>query len=215
MEGWREWLYSLGYLSSIAFTARFLIQWVQSEKAGRSVVTPTFWNLSLIGNGLTVFHALIQLQYHLFIVQLINGCIAWRNLNLMNEKPMLFRPFSQLFAGCILVGTALFALSVEGGSWFRTPLHFWQQEVQSLSLGWHLLGALGIFLFSARFWFQWWDAEKARESYLPEVFWWLSVAGGALSLVYFIVLRDPVNIVGPAFGLIPYIRNLILIRRET
>jgi lipid-A-disaccharide synthase len=69
-------------------------------------------------------------------------------------------------------------------------------------------------LFSSRFWVQWWHAEKLCQSQLNPLFWWLSLCGGLLSLVYFIHLGDLVNALGPGFGTIPYLRNLMLIYRK-
>lgn len=85
-DQWREGLYFLGFLSSLAFGLRMAFQWLYSEYLGKSTVTPTFWKLSLTGNILLAFHAFIQLQYHVFIIQVGNGFIAWRNLNLMQPS---------------------------------------------------------------------------------------------------------------------------------
>jgi lipid-A-disaccharide synthase len=46
-------------------------------------------------------------------------------------------------------------------------------------------------------------------------FWWLSLVGDLMTLAYFTQIYDPVNIVGPALGLIPYIRNLMLLRQSS
>ena len=37
-ELWREWLYPLGFISTVAFGLRMLIQWLASEVKGRSSV---------------------------------------------------------------------------------------------------------------------------------------------------------------------------------
>lgn len=80
---------------------------------------------------------------------------------------------------------------------------------------WLLIGFLGQALFSARFIVQWLASEKARRSVIPHAFWFLSLAGGATLLLYAIYRQDPVFIVGQAAGLFIYLRNLVLIRRET
>nr|WP_080502577.1 lipid-A-disaccharide synthase N-terminal domain-containing protein [Parachlamydia acanthamoebae] len=53
--------------------------------------------------------------------------------------------------------------------------------------------------------------KNNKKSYLGPLFWWLSAVGECLSLVYFLRIFDPVHFIGPAFGLIPAIRNLMLI----
>jgi len=79
---------------------------------------------------------------------------------------------------------------------------------------WIALGFLGQALFSARFLIQWIASERARKSVVPVLFWYFSLAGGATLLAYAIWREDPVFIVGQGFGLLVYLRNLFLLRRE-
>jgi lipid-A-disaccharide synthase-like uncharacterized protein len=79
---------------------------------------------------------------------------------------------------------------------------------------WLALGFAAQFLFSGRFLVQWIASERAKRSVVPLAFWYFSVAGGALLLLYAIHRKDPVFIVGQATGLVIYGRNLFLIRRE-
>jgi lipid-A-disaccharide synthase-like uncharacterized protein len=79
---------------------------------------------------------------------------------------------------------------------------------------WVLFGFIAQVMFMARFLVQWIASERARKSVVPAAFWFFSVAGGALLLVYAIYRRDPVFIVGQAAGLFIYLRNITLIRRE-
>ena len=48
----------LGLLGQAAFFSRFLVQWVASERAGRSTVPPAFWWLSLLGAALLLAYAI-------------------------------------------------------------------------------------------------------------------------------------------------------------
>lgn len=222
MDQWRELLYPLGFLSSLAFTLRFLIQWIQSEKLKESVVTATFWRISLAGNLMLFFHSFIQIQFHVCVVQACNAVIAWRNLNLMGVSDKQWKLISVigLLAGAIVCSTLAF--SVQGwwisdgdSEWFRTPTMPWgKNNSEEVSVLWHVIGSLGILLFNSRFWVQWWEAETLRKSYLSAAFWWLSLLGAILSLAYFVKLGDVVNFIGPLFGLIPYIRNIMLIRNS-
>ncbi|MDF3919441.1 MULTISPECIES: lipid-A-disaccharide synthase N-terminal domain-containing protein [Salinicola] len=79
---------------------------------------------------------------------------------------------------------------------------------------WVTIGFIGQALFSARFIIQWLASERARRSVIPIAFWFFSLGGGATLLAYAIYRRDPVFIAGQGAGLIIYIRNLMLIRRE-
>jgi lipid-A-disaccharide synthase-like uncharacterized protein len=80
--------------------------------------------------------------------------------------------------------------------------------------GWLALGFIAQGLFTARFLVQWIASERAGRSIVPIAFWFLSVGGGALLLVYAIARRDPVFTLGQAAGLVVYSRNLYLIYRE-
>jgi len=79
---------------------------------------------------------------------------------------------------------------------------------------WLVLGFVAQAMFSARFLIQWIVSERARQSVVPTLFWWLSVGGGGLLLGYAVLRADPVIALGQASGLIVYARNLILIRRH-
>lgn len=217
MDEWRTFLYPLGFLSSLAFGARFIIQWMQSEKAHKSVVPRSFWQISLLGNLLLLLHSFIQIQFHVCIVQGFNAVISWRNLDLMqtNGKPLSFKGVCWLLIGSFCFISLAFAAQdwwlTRKEDWFRIPTTPWQtSSTASISFFWHILGTIAFSLFSSRFWIQWWFAEQAHTSYFPRSFWWLSLIGAILSMAYFLRINDTVNLIGPLFGLIPYIRNLML-----
>ncbi len=48
----------LGFLAQGLFTARFLVQWIASERAGRSVIPLAFWLFSMGGGVLLLAYAL-------------------------------------------------------------------------------------------------------------------------------------------------------------
>ena len=79
---------------------------------------------------------------------------------------------------------------------------------------WVALGFLGQGLFFSRFLVQWIASERRGRSVVPLAFWYLSLGGGALLLAYAIHRRDPVFILGQAFGFLVYLRNLYLIHRR-
>jgi lipid-A-disaccharide synthase-like uncharacterized protein len=83
-----------------------------------------------------------------------------------------------------------------------------------MSTWWLAVGFAGQLLFTSRFLVQWIASERRRQSIVPTAFWWLSLGGSALLLAYAIWRRDPVFILGQAFGFLVYTRNLILIARH-
>ncbi|ASV87276.1 MULTISPECIES: lipid-A-disaccharide synthase N-terminal domain-containing protein [Ochrobactrum] len=80
--------------------------------------------------------------------------------------------------------------------------------------GWIILGFIAQACFTMRFVVQWLASEKAKKSVMPVAFWFFSLFGGALLLIYAIQRKDPVFIAGQALGLIVYVRNLWLIANE-
>jgi lipid-A-disaccharide synthase-like uncharacterized protein len=79
---------------------------------------------------------------------------------------------------------------------------------------WVVIGFVGQACFTGRFVVQWIVSEWKKESTIPVAFWFLSMGGGAILLAYAIHIRDPVFIVGQSFGVVVYVRNLMLIRRR-
>lgn len=78
---------------------------------------------------------------------------------------------------------------------------------------WVVLGLVAQGVFFARFLVQWLASERRKQSVIPEAFWYLSLCGSLLLLVYSIHVKDPVFIVGQSTGSVIYIRNLVLIAR--
>lgn len=90
----------------------------------------------------------------------------------------------------------------------------WWAGVSTTELIWLVVGFAAQFMFAMRFIVQWIASERARRSIVPEMFWYFSVAGGAMLLLYAIYRADPVFILGQGAGLFIYARNIYLIRRE-
>ena len=79
---------------------------------------------------------------------------------------------------------------------------------------WAAFGVLAQLVFAARFLVQWIASEKAERSVIPIGFWFLSIGGGLMTLIYGLARRDIVIILGQAFSIFIYGRNLMLIARE-
>lgn len=79
---------------------------------------------------------------------------------------------------------------------------------------WLGIGFFAQLMFSARFLVQWLASERAGKSIVPHLFWYLSIGGSVLLLLYAIHRKDPVFILGQSMGIFIYTRNLYLIRRE-
>ncbi len=79
---------------------------------------------------------------------------------------------------------------------------------------WLALGFVAQALFASRFVVQWISSERAGQSVVPISFWYLSLGGALLLLIYAIYRRDPVFIIGQSVGGFIYARNLVLIGRK-
>jgi lipid-A-disaccharide synthase-like uncharacterized protein len=75
---------------------------------------------------------------------------------------------------------------------------------------WKVIGWLGNVTFSARFIVQWYATEKKKQVVVPTAFWWLSLIGSLLLLIYALQKTDSVFIYAYLFPWIPYTRNLII-----
>ncbi len=94
--------------------------------------------------------------------------------------------------------------------WFERLLNI----TSPAGVAWVTLGLLGQLVFTGRMLIQWLASEKSGRSVIPVAFWWLSLGGAVMLVVYFVWRRDIVGVVGQGTGLFIYARNLVLIRRS-
>nr|WP_299246084.1 lipid-A-disaccharide synthase N-terminal domain-containing protein [uncultured Halomonas sp.] len=82
-----EWLWlSIGFLGQALFSARFIVQWLASERARRSIVPKAFWFLS-IGGGATLLAYAFYRRDPVFIAGQGAGLFIYaRNLMLIRRE---------------------------------------------------------------------------------------------------------------------------------
>lgn len=78
------WL-SLGFLAQGLFTGRFLVQWIASERQGRSVIPTSFWWLSIVGGYLLLAYAIYRRDPVIILGQMFGVVVYTRNLVLRNR----------------------------------------------------------------------------------------------------------------------------------
>jgi len=78
-----------------------------------------------------------------------------------------------------------------------------------------LVGVLWVFfgfaaqaIFAGRMIIQWRASEKAGASVVPPIFWWMSLIGSSMLMIYFIWRKEIVGFLGQSSGWFIYIRNL-------
>jgi lipid-A-disaccharide synthase-like uncharacterized protein len=76
------WL-AFGLLAQLAFAARFLVQWIASERAGNSVVPMAFWFFSIVGGLMTLLYGLVKREPVIIFGQLLANIIYVRNVMLI------------------------------------------------------------------------------------------------------------------------------------
>jgi lipid-A-disaccharide synthase-like uncharacterized protein len=81
----KVWL-AIGFTAQAIFAARFLVQWIVSERQGRSVIPLAFWILSLVG-GLILLAYAIWRRDPVFILGQSTGVFIYsRNLVLIRRE---------------------------------------------------------------------------------------------------------------------------------
>ena len=94
-----------------------------------------------------------------------------------------------------------------GGSPLPTAFR-WLDITSWTGLFWLVFGLLAQMVFMGRLLVQWLASEKAKASVMPVAFWWLSLLGSSMLVIYFIWRKEPIGILGQATGWFIYVRNL-------
>ncbi|WP_082859036.1 lipid-A-disaccharide synthase N-terminal domain-containing protein [Planctomyces sp. SH-PL62] len=85
MSTYSNWLI-IGFVGQGLFTARFVVQWMASEREGRVVVPSAFWWLSLLGAALLFSYAISRGDPVFAVGQSIGVFIYIRNLMIGSRK---------------------------------------------------------------------------------------------------------------------------------
>jgi lipid-A-disaccharide synthase-like uncharacterized protein len=75
-----DWWLILGFVAQALFTARFLVQWIASERAGHSVIPTAFWLFSIGGGLLLLVYALYRKDAVFIAGQAFGVFVYLRNL---------------------------------------------------------------------------------------------------------------------------------------
>ncbi|MBZ0327865.1 MAG: lipid-A-disaccharide synthase N-terminal domain-containing protein [Altibacter sp.] len=203
-----NWLiYSIGFLAQILFSGRLIVQWILSEKNKRVVTPSLFWKLSLLASFLLFVYGYLRDDFAIMLGQALTYFIYIRNLQLQGEwrkAPKLLRWFLVVFPVIIVV------YGYNNGEYDLEKLF----KNEAIPLWLMLLGIISQVLFTLRFVYQWMYSEKTKTSQLPVGFWRMSVLGASLILTYAIFREDPVLFVGHIAGLIIYIRNIFIWKKQ-
>ena len=187
-------LWVLAAVGQTCYFARFLIQWVASERAGESVLPRIFWWLSLAGSLTVGAYTAYLGRWVLLAGYVLNTGIYLRNLSLRG------RGMRARWAGPVALLAILVLLVVAAET----------EASQGAQAPWLEIALLGQSLWCSRFVVQWWASERTGQSHFPLAFWWLSLLGNSLLLAYAVHLGYAILIAAYLPGPFVQVRNLVL-----
>jgi len=203
-----SWLiYGIGFLAQFLFSGRLFVQWILSEKNKRIVTPSLFWKLSLLASFLLFVYGYLRDDFAIMLGQSLTYFIYIRNLQLQGEwqkSPLSLRLFLLIFPIIIVI------YGYNNGEYDLYQL----LHNENIPFWLLILGIISQVLFTLRFVYQWLYSEKNKISELPVGFWRMSVLGASLILTYAIFREDPVLFVGHIAGLIIYVRNIIIWKKQ-
>jgi lipid-A-disaccharide synthase-like uncharacterized protein len=77
---------AFGVLAQFVFGARFLVQWLASEKAEKSVIPMGFWVLSIVGGMMTMVYGFARRDIVIILPQCLSIFIYVRNIMLITKE---------------------------------------------------------------------------------------------------------------------------------
>jgi len=81
-----DWWVLLGFVAQGLFTMRFLVQWIASERAGRSIIPIGFWYFSIAGGVLLLAYALYRRDAVFIAGQAFGVFVYLRNLYFVRRE---------------------------------------------------------------------------------------------------------------------------------
>ena len=207
MNNYNWYIYIIGFIAQGLFSSRLIIQWFLSEKQ-KKVVTPSlFWVLSLLASFLLFVYGYLRDDFAIMLGQSLTYFIYIRNLQLQGKWEKIH----------FILRIAIYMVPVFlGVYYFNNNVIDVDKLLKNEAIPpWLLsLGIVSQILFTFRFVYQWLYSEKHKESTLPMGFWLLSNLGSLLILIYAIIRKDPVLLVGHLMGISIYTRNIILLVKQ-
>ncbi len=210
MSDWlsyKYFVYIIGFTAQILFSARLLLQWIQSEKVKKVLTPELFWQLSLIASFLLFIYGWLRDDFAIMLGQSLTYFIYIRNMHLQGswkKLPSALRSF-------LLAFPFLIAVYSFNNNQIDIERLFKNEDIPFNLLIW---GSIGQVIFTMRFIYQWIYSERKKESALPFGFWMLSIIGSLMILSYAVIRKDPVLFIGQLFGFIIYSRNIYILLKH-
>jgi lipid-A-disaccharide synthase-like uncharacterized protein len=200
-------IYTIGFTAQLLFSWRMIDQWMSSERSKKTEVPRQFWTHSLMASVLLFTYGWLRHDFAIVFGQILTYYIYIRNIQIQgywNKIPVILRWLLPFFP--VIVFYYTFNNNViDIDRFFRND---------KIPVWLIILGVCGQTIFILRFVYQWLYSEKKKKSLLPIGFWWCSLTGCVLILLYAVIRKDPVLIVGQLSGFVVYLRNIMIIRKS-
>lgn len=196
-------IYAIGFLAQVFFSARILVQWVMTERAHKVLSPSVFWIFSLCGSYLLCLYGWLRTDFSIVLGQFISYYVYLWNLRakgIWDKLHIVFR------AVLLLTPVAAICWAARDASGFVENF-LRNDEIPLWMVVW---GSLGQVIFTFRFVYQLLYSRQRGESVLPAGFWLMSLTGALIIVSYGVLRLDPVLILGQSFGLVAYVRNLLI-----
>ena len=200
-------VFTVGFIAQILFSARLLVQWISSEKAGRVLSPLLFWQLSILASFLLVLYGVLRHDLAILLGQAVTYGIYIRNLYYHG----FWKKIPRLAQILIIAFPVLAICWLISGETYNLQKIIGNKDIPFALMLWGLTGQI---VFTFRFVLQWFYSEKKKQSILPIEFWVFSILGSIMVLSYAIIRRDPVLFVGQLFGFVVYFLNTLLWWRQ-
>ncbi len=209
--------HAVGIAGGITFYGRFYVQWIASERAGRSIMPILFWYMSSLGSILLLAFAVATRSPVGALGQNFNLVVYGRNLIHLWRESGTLTPFRYRAVHVTVGAVAVVAFVLVAQVWWREYEHVKAEppHVSRVVWIWLAAGVAGQALFAARFLVQWIATERRKQSVIPASFWYLSVAASSLQAASFMQRREWVFGLGMLATLFIYFRNIWFIHRSS
>jgi len=203
-----DWvIYAIGFSAQALFSGRLLLQWILSEKNNKVVTPSVFWKLSLLASFLLFVYGYLRDDFAIMLGQSLTYYIYIRNLQLQGQ----WQKSPKTLQWLLLVFPVIIVIYGYNNGQYDIITLFENKAIPTWLI---TLGVIAQLTFTLRFVYQWITSEKNKSSQLPIGFWRMSVVGAALILSYAIIREDPVLFLGHCAGLVLYIRNIFIWKKQ-
>lgn len=198
-----------GFAGQVLFFMRFIVQWLFTEKYKKSTVPLSFWYFSIVGSFMLLTYSVL-IKDPIFIIGQSTGAIIYlRNISLIYKER---GTRSHNFGFKMIIILLIYFAFVGVAAYFYPEIPRKDKVVYTGII--YGVGIVAQTMFFMRFLVQWLVSEKNKKSTFPVLFWYFSMAGSILLLIYSVMVSDPVFIAGQSVGILIYLRNLYFIKLE-